>query len=376
MTECNPAAARRRARPWVACIELAPLVFSALASGCASDSEQKPAGAAAGASGAPAQAGSSAAGAGASAASAGRGGSSASSGGSVSEAGAGVNGRAKGGSGAASDGGFGGAGVGGAGIDGTGIGGTNGLDACPDDPAKTAPGVCGCGVSEACARLKEALTHRYEFKGNGAAAEDSVGMADGTVVGTMLNGSGSLALSGNDQFVDLPNGLLSRLQSATLEAWATVGAGIGAYSHIMDFGSSTGTEGSQSSGRSFFFLAPGSNSSDVMRAAISLNGSSGESIIDAPFIAAGTLTHMAVVFDDAARTMLMYRDGALKGSVVISISLGMIADVNNWLGRSQFASDADFRGNIAEFRIYSAALTASELALSATHGPDPAFLLP
>lgn len=252
----------------------------------------------------------------------------------------------------------------------------SGVDACPDDPAKTEPGVCGCGASEVCARLKQTLRHRYAFDGTGAVADDGVGAADGMIVGTALTGSGSVALSGTDQFVDLPNGLISALQSATFEAWATVAAGIGTYSHIIDFGSSTAAEGSQGTGRSFLFLAPGSNASDVLRAAVSLNGSGGERIVDAPFIAAGARTHLAIVFDDAADTLLLYRDGSLKGSVSVTMQLSMIADVNNWLGRSQFASDADFRGSIHEFRIYAVALTAAELELSAALGTDPAFLRP
>ena len=54
----------------------------------------------------------------------------------------------------------------------------------------------------------------------------------------------------------------------------------------------------------------------------------------------------------------------------------MLADVNNWLGRSQFASDADFKGSLHEFRIYNVALGAADLKLSATLGADPAFLQP
>jgi hypothetical protein len=265
-----------------------------------------------------------------------------------------------------------GAATGGAG----GAGGAPGMDACPDDPVKTQPGVCGCGAPEACAPLKQALVHRYAFGGSGAVAEDSIGTANGTVVGSVLTGSGSVVLNGADQFVDLPNGLISRLQSATFEAWVTVALGIGTYSHLLDFGSSTGAEGSQSSGRSFLFLAPGSNASDVMRVAISLNGSGGESKVDSAFIPVGVLTHVAVVIDDPADTMLLYRDGALKGMVSVTSPLSMIADVNNWLGRSQFASDANFKGSIHEFRVYDVALSSADLKQSAMLGPDPVFLAP
>src|SRR4029434_11299179 len=44
---------------------------------------------------------------------------------------------------------------------------------------------------------------------------------------------------------------------------------------------------------------------------------------------------------------------------------------NNWLGHSQYVQDADFSGSIAEFRIYDAALTPSEVATNFLVGPDP-----
>jgi hypothetical protein len=45
-------------------------------------------------------------------------------------------------------------------------------------------------------------------------------------------------------------------------------------------------------------------------------------------------------------------------------------DVNNWLGRSNWTSDANFDGSFNEFRIYDQALTASEIAASFAAGPD------
>ena len=56
--------------------------------------------------------------------------------------------------------------------------------------------------------------------------------------------------------------------------------------------------------------------------------------------------------------------------------LSAIQDVNNWLGRSQFAADTRFGGSLLEFRIYDQPLTAVELAESVGFGPSPAFLRP
>ena len=54
-------------------------------------------------------------------------------------------------------------------------------DQCPEDPDKTEPGVCGCGVPDVdtaqvagCQGLKDALVHRYSFDGTGTVITDSV----------------------------------------------------------------------------------------------------------------------------------------------------------------------------------------------------------
>jgi hypothetical protein len=162
-------------------------------------------------------------------------------------------------------GGLGGSGPGGSGPGGGSPGGAGGAapiqDDCPQDPAKTMPGVCGCGVSDfdsdgdgmrdcqeecdnnpnksapgecgcalpdtdgdadgvldcrdECPKDATATTagacgcgapddqplclrHRYSFDGMGTAATDSVGDADGLVVNTTLAGDGTVVLAGVD----------------------------------------------------------------------------------------------------------------------------------------------------------------------------------
>jgi hypothetical protein len=158
------------------------------------------------------------------------------------------------------------AGTGGAAGSSAGMGGSGGVasaipDDCPMDPAKTAPGVCGCGVSDidtdadgtrdcqeecdqdpnktaagecgcgvsdadgdgdstidcrdecpkdatatvagtcgcgAPADLPLCLRHRYSFNGTGTTATDSVGGANGTVLNTTLVGDGTVVLAGVD----------------------------------------------------------------------------------------------------------------------------------------------------------------------------------
>jgi hypothetical protein len=99
---------------------------------------------------------------------------------------------------------------------------------CDQDPNKTAPGQCGCGLSDAdgdgdgtldcrdeCPKdatatvagtcgcgapdnLPLCLRHRYSFDGTGTTATDSVGGANGTVLNTTLAGDGTVVLAGID----------------------------------------------------------------------------------------------------------------------------------------------------------------------------------
>ncbi|HWZ91070.1 MAG TPA: hypothetical protein VNW92_19550 [Polyangiaceae bacterium] len=64
------------------------------------------------------------------------------------------------------------------------------------------------------------LIHRYSFSGEGTRVVDSVSGADGVLMaGATLDGAGHAALDGLDDYVDLPNGLVSSLHDATLLTW-------------------------------------------------------------------------------------------------------------------------------------------------------------
>jgi hypothetical protein len=90
----------------------------------------------------------------------------------------------------------------------------------------------------------------------------------------------------------------------------------------------------------------------------------------------GTQTHVAVVVDSSGNTLAPYVGGELATSAPFTDELANLNDINNGLGRSQFSQEAGahFDGCILEFRIYSVALTGSQLQTSFSEGPDPAFL--
>jgi hypothetical protein len=252
------------------------------------------------------------------------------------------------------------------------------MDGCPGDAMKTAPGTCGCGRPESgavsCTALRNALLHRYRFNGSGTAVVDTRSDQDGMAINATLNDNGRIDLAGGttDQYVDLPNGMISALTDATFEVWLTWTGG-NAWQRILDFGDNNAAEGAQGTGTSYLYLTPRS-SSGFLIASFTLNGSSNETRVEDDAVLPSGMRHVAVVVDDVNNSLLLYLDGALVDSATLGGSLSGIADVNNWLGRSQYSNDPELAGSLHEFRIYSAALSAAQIAFSFADGPDPAYL--
>jgi hypothetical protein len=234
------------------------------------------------------------------------------------------------------------------------------------------------------------LIHRYSFDGTGTVVEDSVGDADGSLVNAMLAG-GSVSIAddtttGNqelDQFVDLPNGLVSSLRNATLEVWLTWTGGA-PWQRILDFGDDTsGIENNRTkfAGKTYLFVTPQTPTKEatsttpalapVLRVAFQAEQVHEMQLDATRAVPRGVKTHVAVVVDSDAGQMLVYMNGELENSMGFPADyLGLIHDVNNWLGRSNFFYDPGFTGSFHEFRVYSAALNAAQIRQSYQAGSD------
>lgn len=271
---------------------------------------------------------------------------------------------------------------------GGGAGGAAGSGGTAGDGGKAgAAGAAGAsgGACVQCASLKQALVHRYDFEGTGAAVMDRVGTSHGSIQGggtlSTINGKGVVNLGGGTAgaYVDLPNKLISTLTNATLEAWVTWGGG-DPWQRIFDFGDSTAAmpEDNPADGKSYLFLTPATdtNSGGTIRAVYSLDGgaATAETRAEAAQTMPTAMSQVVVVVDASGGNLLVYLNGALSGQQTFSGALASINDVNVWLGRSQYNVDAEFSGTFHDFRIYNAALTAPQIAASFGAGPDPAFL--
>jgi hypothetical protein len=252
-------------------------------------------------------------------------------------------------------------------------GGSGSMDAATE----MAP-VVTCANPTMC--LKTALVHRYSFNGTGTSAMDTVGTAHGTVMNGQLSGNGDVVLGTGTPavYVDLPNGIISALTDATVEAWVNWSGGNG-WQRLFDFGNSdAGVENVTGSASTTFYLTPQAGGPTAMLAAfkradqtydVETRAVSQQNI----GLATGTVSHVAVVVDHAHTLMTLYRNGMPDGSVLWSDSLSILQDINNWIGRSQYTSDPPFAGTVTEFRIYNAALAPDVIQASFTAGPNATF---
>lgn len=223
-----------------------------------------------------------------------------------------------------------------------------------------------------------ALIHHYEFSGTGSVAQDSVGGADGDIVGgAQLDGAGRVQLDGVDDFVDLPNGLLSSLTAATLTVSLDWNGGP-CWQRVFDFGSSSAAEGTPASARTSLFVTPASCPSshlgpvedNVLSLMFHAPGNYSLAQDTAP-LPANTRSFVALAVSSNG-TLQLSVNGRTVVELASALRLSDLEDVNNWLGRSQWGQDPTLRAQLYDARIYDVALTSAQLTrLFETTGSEP-----
>jgi hypothetical protein len=224
------------------------------------------------------------------------------------------------------------------------------------------------------------LIHRYSFTDD---ASDSVGGADGVLV----NNTGAAAFvdghavmgndgtqsndSGTGDYIDLPNGLISKLSQMTVQCWATyTDESLAIWSRVLSFGESNDGEDSSASGSESTYLTIQPNRSGNIAGAEYRN--QGDPVLDMVLsgrVALHEEVQYTLVHDDLAGTTKLYLDGVIQAGAHTIVALKEFNDINMWLGRGQW-NDPLFVGSFNECRIYDTALTAEEIALSYLTGPD------
>jgi hypothetical protein len=198
----------------------------------------------------------------------------------------------------------------------------------------------------------------YKFdETSGTSGSDSTG--NGNTV--TLNGgatwaagkSGNAAkLDGRDGYVGIPAGILENVDDFTIAAWVKLDTTY-TWSRIFDFGTGMGVN---------MFLTPRSGNNSL-RFAITTSGAGGEQQINSgETLTPGVWKQVAVTL--SGNVGILYVDGAevARNSEMTIKPSDMESTPDNYIGKSQY-DDPYLKGSVDDFRIYSRALSASEINL-------------
>ncbi|HWY30465.1 MAG TPA: LamG-like jellyroll fold domain-containing protein [Candidatus Acidoferrum sp.] len=232
------------------------------------------------------------------------------------------------------------------------------------------------------------LAHRYTFSAaSGSTVPDSVGGANGTLMGGYTLSGGQINLDGSSGYVQLPAGILSSVNEVTIETWVTFGAPINTWADLFAFGNSE----LAGNGENYISMQPHTGGGTA-----SLNfgqgdpGNSGErdAAINNTLDGQANM-HVVVVYHPLAGYEAYYTNGVFAASVsmfnvlmdpvasvdpafnngsILSYTLG--SDPINYIGHSLYSADPTLNASIQEFRVYTNAITASQIAADYALGPN------
>lgn len=234
-----------------------------------------------------------------------------------------------------------------------------------------AVGRIGGDGADAAAAIPDAATctpslplHEWRFEGAGTSVADLRGGGPAVLRGGALLEGGVVRLDGEDDYVDLPNGLFAGLAEVSVALWVRASGGP-AYTRLLDVGTTSLGEDPPPDasyvGRSYLVLTPFTGFVPSRLAALTSNAGPPSEVV-APSLAEGddALHLIAVTFSTSA--LALFRDGVLLARVPRSFPLSDVVDHNAWLGRSQYAADPYLQGEYASVRVFGTALAECEVA--------------
>jgi len=241
---------------------------------------------------------------------------------------------------------------------GTSLGGVCANHEAIDGSAGSTNGLVAWYPCESAAGASETLLPDSTLHGNDGTLMTGTGGGAGYSFATGKVGNALDLVLAKKGYVTLPAGLLAEACEATIATWVYINSNVNAWTRIWDFGQDTNV---------YMFLTPITNTDNVARFGISLNGNTHEEDIIAPTeVPTLKWTHVAVVLGPSGG--ILYFNGVPVGSntsmTLRPANLGHTQ--NNYIGRSQFSDDPYLDGDIDELRIYDRALLSEEILALAT----------
>ncbi|MER5978369.1 family 43 glycosylhydrolase [Streptomyces sp. NPDC001857] len=175
--------------------------------------------------------------------------------------------------------------------------------------------------------------------------------------GTGVHG-GSFAMSGDSAtspYVKIPNGLLKDAGSVTVSTYAKWKGGAG-FQWLFGLGPDSDK---------YLFATP-SNGGNSLYSAITTASWSAESKLTAGSqLTPGVWRHVTVTLDGTTGRMVLYVDGVEAARTTTAVRPSELYDAakgqSGYIGRSLYAADPYFGGEVDDFRVYGRALSAEEV---------------
>jgi len=183
---------------------------------------------------------------------------------------------------------------------------------------------------------------------------NSRGFNHGTAFGSPAYATGAngqaITLDGGDDYVTLPAGMLN-VGDITIASRVYWNGTSGSWQRIFDFGNNT---------TQYMFLTP-SSAGGLLRFGITLGSYQTEQVLEAAPLPANQWAHVAVTLQGGSIGKV-YVNGSVVASNTITIRPSMFNPAINYLGKSQYSTDAMFAGRLDDFQIYNRALSEFEIA--------------
>ncbi|MFE5893022.1 family 43 glycosylhydrolase [Streptomyces sp. NPDC056462] len=231
----------------------------------------------------------------------------------------------------------------------------------PDGPAIEAR--AEVTVAEEGADVPADLLLQYDFDETGGnIARDSSGHGHhGTYVrtpdfGTGVEG-GSFKMSGDSgsPYVKIPNGVLKNAESVTVSTYAKWKGG-GNFQWLFGLGPDS---------NKYLFATPSNGGSSLYSAITKASWSAESKLTAGSQLTPGEWRHVTVTLDGPTGTMVLYVDGIEAARTTTAIKPSELYDANKdysgYIGRSLYAADPYFGGEVDDFRVYDRALTAAQV---------------